>query len=514
MERPYRLGVSLRFSKAGKILYWKNAEMEPFEESGLFWLPNPEPAPRPGRLIFQHGHGGIQLRLSNAFEDLATYMAMVQDHPGYPVIFGQLDSGQSVTLTGGQALGTNMNLGGSMAVKVDIRCAYIFRGAHLEDGEKTKFDGFRVRFDHLDEWSFLNPPVRPTFDENGKINLESVEGVEVTCESFGGLLNFASRTTQEFGMFRASFERSSVIDYDASSPMTVPELTSAVSVPLQYFLTFSCGVPVHPISFAVRIEGFGQQLTNTLAPTWIDVGYSGWHPPAERDSPAVLRFSLRSIHDKLEALLNVWDSLYQEQERAIVRLFAITLGLDLYLDTRYLFAVQAAELYHRQRWPEGVLPKVEHKARVTSIADLVSERKLKSWLISKLTFSNEPSLAERLDRIVAHAGEETENFIRPDFTKVAKDTRNYLTHYDKRLEKKAAEGEDLWVLGSEVIALLEFCLMRDLGYDGPESFALSSQTPIFRALLQQLGAMSPIQITTISADPAASADEAGEPGTD
>jgi len=78
-----------------------------------------------------------------------------------------------------------------------------------------------------------------------------------------------------------------------------------------------------------------------------------------------------------------------------------------------------------------------------------------------------------------------ESYIEPDFSKVAADTRNYLTHYTPRLKDKATEGEDLYILGLEVIALLEFCLLRDLGFDSSTSLHLSSQTPVFLSLLHR-----------------------------
>lgn len=288
------------------------------------------------------------------------------------------------------------------------------------------------------------------------------------------------------------------------------DLTQTVTRPLQYLLTFLCGVAVFPTEFAVRIEGMGSQVGTTFVPTWIEVAYSGWHPPTDVKT-ATLRLPLRSIQDRIEVLMNAWDTLYKRQERAIVRLFAITLGLDLYLDTRFLFAVQAVELCHRQKWQEGVLPKADHKRRVKSITDLVEDKTMKTWLKTKLAYSNEPTLRERLSKMVDFAGTETSEFLRSDFAKVSADTRNYLTHYDPRGKDKASDDEDLWVLSTEVMALLEFCLMRDLGFDGPTSFDHCAPTSTFQSLLQRQGKMSPVHISTTSAEPTDS-DESTEDG--
>ena len=59
-----------------------------------------------------------------------------------------------------------------------------------------------------------------------------------------------------------------------------------------------------------------------------------------------------------------------------------------------------------------------------------------------------------------------------------------MTHYDRRLARRAAAGQSLWILGREAMALVEFCFLRDLGYDGPDSLLLSGNTPLFRSLME------------------------------
>lgn len=43
-------------------------------------------------------------------------------------------------------------------------------------------------------------------------------------------------------------------------------------------------------------------------------------------------------------------------------------------------------------------------------------------------------------------------------------TRNYLTHFDKRLKAEAAEGEELYHTTQKLKILLETCLLVELGF--------------------------------------------------
>jgi hypothetical protein len=53
---------------------------------------------------------------------------------------------------------------------------------------------------------------------------------------------------------------------------------------------------------------------------------------------------------------------------------------------------------------------------------------------------------------------------RDAFIQVFKDSRNYYTHYDPRLEKRAARGVALYLLSIQLQAIIEMSLLRQLGF--------------------------------------------------
>lgn len=490
--------------------------MEQFDEIGLFWLPDDPTHPRPGRLTFQHGAKGLQLSLLNPFEDLGSFMAaMATSHPGYAVIFGLLQNDDIVTLTNSVVDGANVKFGGAGTSRVDILPRYVFRGAHLPQGEETRFNDIELRFEHLDAWAFSGEDLVTQAPETGDLVVSNQDPSDVEAQAFGGTVRISYWTARTTGASQAQFERTASISLEVGDPQTISSLGQSFSVPIQQFLTFACGVPTKLLSMRLRAEGLGRQVGEHWLATTVEVAYRGWPSPSGDDAPVQMRMTLVTIRDQFGDVLRAWETLQGEQQRAMTLLFAISLGIDLYLDNQFLFAVQASELFHRKHWPDGVLPKEQHQDRINAIVGSVADEGQKKWLKAKLAFSNEPTLKERLARMVEFAGDEAHRFLRNDFVKVAGDTRNYLTHFNPDLKPKAAEGEDLWILSKECIALLEFCILRGLGLDGPTSLRMSAATSTFQLLMQRSGAMqSPIQVTLTKVDPdqesAAEADPGGQ----
>ena len=341
--------------------------MEPFEELGSFWLPGQEGNARPGQLRFGHGAAGLHLGLLGSFEPFPQFMQDISEHPGYPVVFGVLASGALVTLAGAKFNGTSVHFGGAVVSTLSLRPAYVFRGAHLPDGDQTPFKGFTIRFEHFGTWADPGVAVVTRDLEEGEEHFVTTPLPKIEVDAFGGKVSVDYWRNTDPSRSKVVIERTARLSFESTEPRGLAALKHEVSVPLQNFLTFACGVPVHPLAFSVTIEGLGRQVGRTWVPEQIEMGYDGWPSPAGHDAPVIMRLPLDSISDELGEVLSKWGALHEEQERSMTLLFAISLGLDLYVDTQFIFAVQAIELYHRRRWPGGVLPTSDHQARMKAL---------------------------------------------------------------------------------------------------------------------------------------------------
>jgi hypothetical protein len=94
------------------------------------------------------------------------------------------------------------------------------------------------------------------------------------------------------------------------------------------------------------------------------------------------------------------------------------------------------------------------------------DSKHKEWLKSRLYFSNEPTLRERLQELINDTPSSILNKITSDSNQLLKDTRNsrnYYTHYDPSSEKKALKGVDLYYLSEKLRLILIIHILFETG---------------------------------------------------
>jgi len=121
-------------------------------------------------------------------------------------------------------------------------------------------------------------------------------------------------------------------------------------------------------------------------------------------------------------------------------------------------------------------PEEEHDKRIEEILNTIPEKN-KEWLKSRLVYSNEPTLRERLREIFDEYSKIVNNFIEDKKTFIQKVvvTRNYLTHYDSSLKDQAAEREELYHITQKLKILLEVCLLAQLGFSFDDIKSLISR---------------------------------------
>jgi hypothetical protein len=274
----------------------------------------------------------------------------------------------------------------------------------------------------------------------------------------------------------------SIVRFTPSEPISFREAFDRIVIPLQNFLTFAMGQPAHLVGLTFELDAVPGEV-NPMA-SFVEEAFRGLHEPGTSDlSWWQMPLPLMAIKDRIEDVLDRWSVLMMKAGSALDLLSSLSLGPPLYRETRFLFAIQAAEVYHRRNFSNHVLDKEDHKARIETVREaLAGHPELSEWMNGLLSYSNEPTLSARLDELIDYVEPWFADFLRGDFVKVARNTRNWLTHYDSRNEKKAATGSDLFVLAQETTALLEACVLRDLGFDEQQRMDRLKDTPRFSVL--------------------------------
>lgn len=188
--------------------------------------------------------------------------------------------------------------------------------------------------------------------------------------------------------------------------------------------------------------------------------------PLEKISPFQILFNYSNIADRFADLISNWFSREENLEPVYDLYFGILHDPDMYVSNQFLSAMQAIETYHRRTHRNTELSTEEHAIRVNSIVDRAPEQH-REGLRSKLDFSNERVLKDRLEELI------NDNFVtiadllvkdKTEFIKDLRNTRNYFTHYNSKGEKKAAKGDELVRLTGRAMLLLQSCLLHELRF--------------------------------------------------
>ena len=112
--------------------------------------------------------------------------------------------------------------------------------------------------------------------------------------------------------------------------------------------------------------------------------------------------------------------------------------------------------------PENKYRKVR-KPLIENIPDYITEshrKSLKDRILTGYYFSLQSRLEELFDDFESLFS----LFIKDkdEFIKDVKVTRNYYTHYSKRLEKRAKKGEELLILTEKLKIIIEICFLKEL----------------------------------------------------
>ncbi len=450
---------------------------KPFTTQGEWWIP--ESDIKVGGTL-SYADGRIRLSLVGLLEETPDPFS---DEP-IPVVFGMTSDGIEVTLCDCRYLDWQS---AETHGKSDLLVGTIFIGAHLPQGVDSKFEQVGYSFSGLTAWATLGA-VADHEVQDGRMVLKPTQGhgVEAAIPVGQVVLNFG---LMETGTTRyVHLDRTSSALMMLRTPMTGDEIFSAVTRPLQQFLTFVCDKPAYLLDLTYRSSEFKRTSFGNSWPQLITCIHSGdvAHGDEEVREYEML-LPLSAIRDTAAEILERWFEIWSQVSLAMDLLFGTLLGPQTYTETRFLLLAQAAETYAGLRFPDAQRMNLDQKARRARVLDAIKlDPADHAWLKEALSYVHEPTFAEKLHYLVRYAGYEVHEKIRPGFEESVKHTRNFFTHYDPKVKTKAVtELPDLYRLAEEVIVLLQFCLMHDLGFESNQAWLEFRKTFRGRALPDQ-----------------------------
>lgn len=449
--------------------------MEQFEYQGFWWLPQAPEERVPGTLTFDPVKGATLSLLGSFEKGLGNRHVLLQPQ----LILGFSSKGKPITLLGCAETKSVRNLGSPGLPLSTFRADTVFVGHHFHKEEEVGFEKLSVEFLHLDEWADISGfelkipkdqtlhPMAIEHKRPGTVTA-SVGEAEIS-------LGFRAKLKESNPLVRwASLHQTAYLAVEYPERRAFDELSKIVHH-LRNFLTLGVGRPVRPLAILGRVGPEGERP--------VEVYYRpvGTTDSAEKKVfPPQMLFAFHDLPGGLELPLNNWLDKAEILEPVYQLYFGTVYNPRAYLEQRFLGLIQAVESYHRRVMPTTDLPEEEHERRKEEILEAVPDHH-RDWLGGKLEYSNEPGLGRRIKEVIRKYPESLYPIAggnkkkREKFVRKVVDTRNYRTHFDEKLEDRAAWGEELYRISQKLKLVLEVCLMGEIGFEDDQIRELLSK---------------------------------------
>lgn len=437
--------------------------MDSLHISGSWWLPDNPTDETAGTLTYDSTEGA-SLELIGSLGSHKGLGDILRDAPAPRVIHGVAD-GKRITLLEISNLGKSVSMPGT--VKQRFRASLILMGELFPNPEDIRFEQLSLGYTHLHEWGELSGLTITLGEEIIQASFQKPD--DIVIDTPYGRVRLASVSEgRGKGWTEYTVSQSTQFIIDLPTPLPFDDCWTGFIHPLRNFLTLATAHPNAPTRVFASVPG-----TDSNGDAWakVEILFAlDNRPSPERElSTEDMIFGRNATGERLHLILTKWLELSDDLEPVCDLLFGTKYNSRMYTTHRFLSLVQALEAYHRRRYKNEVLVPALHHKRIEEIMSGVPDEH-RTWLEEVLRHSNEPRLQQRLDDLMGYVGGSLTSIVRDEttFTRLVKNTRHYLTHFDNHQKKKAAVGADLYWLTRKVHFLLVACLLIEIGFTGSE----------------------------------------------
>jgi hypothetical protein len=435
-------------------LFIEETCLESFEYQGEWWLPQNPDRRKKGDISFSEMEG-IRLRLNGSFRDFDSPIPIMlgQKAELYPTIHGFTPEGRELTIVDAYESHCNVNLAGYPTQ--ECAAPMLVEGGHFKDFKSEKFSKVFLRLSHLPEWAgFPGFSLElPPGEEDGKHvwHLMYSSPDEIVCTtSVGKVVFFCIKQPPhtENLMQKATLSQETYIRVEPHVPMTFDDLQRQYIQPIQRFMTLATGEPNYMVSISLTQEAMESGGDDDVFEVFYNQSLR--NPEADENiHPYHMLFTLKDIRDDLDKVIDSWLRLHSELGPVCDLYFSVQFASHMFLEGRFLNMVHAAETYHRRCYKEH---------------------------------GKGPVLRKRMTDLLVKTGVAVDPLVqsRKDFVDKVVDTRNYLTHYDPKKEKKAAKKIELYKLTETLSYIVQVCLLIEAGISARRCADLLVENPGFK----------------------------------
>jgi hypothetical protein len=406
---------------------------------------------------------GAELEVHGAFRGMHMFSNL-------EIVHGQTLDGWITLVDVRRGNSTGSNITGASVTKYIP--TYIFVGHQFNSIEDIRFQHVKFSVFNLIEW--INPTAVQE-DSNMqyyKLNYSTPVAIPITCynECSGTIECYLSRKSN-FGFYEVEIKQSASIKLAYSGAKFYRDIIEDTLI-FARLLTLFTYEQSYPIEISLQ--------NDTLQETFSEDGQkrhilksirliyrSPFYSPAYKSRKFYQHLvTYGSISADFNSILPKWFRHSKELEQPLELLLrSFTNRYDFSIE-KFMDISKALELFHRKRFPNEILPKVEFNKRKKKfiMKGLTSEER--QWIQRRMEHGNEPSLFDRLRALVdTYAFSYFDKRV-PDrkvCCRQAADNRNYYTHFNERLKKKALNGKGLFDLMENLKLILLAGILNDIG---------------------------------------------------
>ncbi|MCY3829173.1 MAG: hypothetical protein OXF89_08565, partial [Rhodospirillaceae bacterium] len=312
---------------------------------------------------------------------------------------------------------------------------------NLNLGEEGKFLGVKIDY---------TPPEKRNFKLPKDMELE---------------FNFNSTIPTNFGAVETKITQKAFVSIRSASSVPLDELLEVASY-IRDFFSLCTGTN---IVFEI-VEGYlgekESQVKGIDRNKQVKVYYESAPrvPPNRIVNRHAMLLNFSNFDGKFEKAIGQWIGEYSEIAPAIDSYFSSVSGSYSRLEGRYIALVQGIETLHRRQMQEPVMADEKYRGIVKDMLECVPSSVMQHFR-NRLAYGNEPTLLSRIQEVFC------ENFqffkfdgFKKEYCRLVVDTRNFFTHYDQKLEGRAAKDLELYRLCLNFEALYVFIFLRNLGF--------------------------------------------------
>lgn len=458
-----------------------------FSHDGFWWLPTNPDEQIAGTLTFSQNEGPL-LQLLGMFGGIH---GLGKNRDERVTILGITKKGKQVTLFDAFVKNSQMNIPGIM--NEQYRPHLVCIGHHMEAESDAIFDKSFCRFERLEEWLIASPFTQEWEFDPPKLNLRVDKGQSEELTVFGAYKIGKTSSMDTGGSGRTEFtvKVQSYLYCETSEPQPLAE-HFRVANRLQELASLCTGHFLPMTHLHLRVHGTGSEDRPGKD---VEVFAQMQHPEAgSRPKHEHPLFAVSELLNANERAIENWFKQYETLSPAINLFFAVTGERQMFINVRFLLAIQALEVFHRRTTPGILMPKGEFKQLRKRLVDAIPtdiEPEMVEKLKGAYNFANEPSLLQRLETILATVNQDFGEVV-PGFTerfaRKVVDTRNYNTHFTGNLEAKAMDGGDMHWATRRIIMLLTYLFLKNIGVMAPAFRDALERHWEFEALFARPGA--------------------------